>query len=91
MVDVFAAGCIFAELFTGEPLLPGSSESDMLHRLSRILGCVPQSWKQGYDVATGIGLTNLPGCMVEPSSDMVLKSLSNVMPSASPQALDLIN
>ena len=45
MVDVFAAGCIFAELFTGEPLLPGSSETDMLHRLSRLIGCVPSSWR----------------------------------------------
>ena len=75
MVDVFAAGCIFAELFTGEPLLPGSSETDMLHRLSRIIGCVTPSWKQGYEVASGIGLTNLPGCMSEPSIDMVMKSL----------------
>ena len=43
-VDVFAAGCIFAELFTGDPLLPGSSETDMLHRLSKLIGCVPASW-----------------------------------------------
>ena len=27
-VDVFAAGCILAELLNGKPLLPGSSEYD---------------------------------------------------------------
>jgi protein kinase len=27
-IDIFALGCIFAELYTGEPLLPGSSETD---------------------------------------------------------------
>ena len=68
-VDVFAAGCIFAELYTSEPLLPGQSESDMLHRLSRLIGCVPASWKTGFDVAANIGLTNLPGALVEPSRD----------------------
>ena len=91
MVDVFAAGCIFAELFTGEPLLPGQSETDMLHRLSRLIGCVPNSWKTGYDIANGIGMINLPGCMNEPSRDMALKSLQNAIPNASPQALDLIH
>jgi meiosis induction protein kinase IME2/SME1 len=27
-VDIFAAGCVFAELITGNPLFPGSSELD---------------------------------------------------------------
>ena len=68
-VDVFAAGCVFAELYTGEPLLPGQSETDMLHRLSRLIGCVPSSWRQGYDIADGIGLTNIPGALTEPHHD----------------------
>ena len=74
-VDVFAAGCICAELYTGEPLLPGSSETDMLHRLSKLIGCVPQSWQQGFNMASGIGLTNLPGAMIEPPRDQVLATL----------------
>ncbi len=71
-VDVFAVGCIFVELHTGDPVFPGSSESDMLHRISKLMGCVPASWKQGYDVAQGIGLTNLPGALIEPSREQVL-------------------
>jgi len=89
-VDVFAAGCIFAELFTGDPLLPGSSETDMLHRLSRLIGCVPSSWSQGFEMAAGIGLMNLPGALVCPSREQVLASLQKVMPAASTTALDLI-
>lgn len=65
-MDVFAAGCILAELFSGDPLLPGHSESDMLHRISKLIGCVPSSWKPGFDMAAGIGLTNLPGALIEP-------------------------
>jgi len=64
----------------------------MLHRLSRLIGCVPSSWKAGYDVANGIGLMNLPGCMIEPNRDMALKSLQNALPTtANQQALDLIH
>ena len=65
-VDVFAAGCVLAELFSGEPLLPGTSETDMIHRLSKLIGCIPTSWQQGFDMGAAIGLTNLPGAMIEP-------------------------
>ena len=88
--DVFAAGCIMAELFIGEPLLPGSSETDMLHRLSRLIGCVPAKWKQGFDTAARIGLTNLPGALIEPQREQVIMSLQNVVPGANREALDLI-
>ena len=37
-VDIFALGCIMAELYTGVPLLPGTSEDDMLYKLSNLLG-----------------------------------------------------
>lgn len=43
-VDIFGLGCIFAELFTGDPLMPGSSESDQLIRMSKILGQPPTAW-----------------------------------------------
>ena len=74
-IDIFAAGCILAELFSGDPLLPGTSETDMLHRLSKLIGCVPASWKQGYDMASGIGLINLPGTLVEPQREQVIANL----------------
>lgn len=37
-VDIFALGCIMAELYTFKPLFPGSSEMDQFEKVSRILG-----------------------------------------------------
>jgi serine/threonine protein kinase len=37
-VDIWSAGCIFAEMVNGCPLLPGSSEIDQLFRVFRYLG-----------------------------------------------------
>ena len=37
-VDIFALGCIMAELYTFRPLFPGSSELDQLEKITRILG-----------------------------------------------------
>jgi len=37
-IDVWSAGCIFAEMVTGRPLFPGTSASDQLLRIFKILG-----------------------------------------------------
>lgn len=37
-IDMFATGCIFAELLDGQPLLPGESEIDQLALIHRVLG-----------------------------------------------------
>lgn len=37
-VDIWAAGCIFAELVTRTPLFPGDSEIDELFKIFRVLG-----------------------------------------------------
>ena len=37
-VDVWSAGCIFAELVTGRPLFQGSEEGDQLGKITRLLG-----------------------------------------------------
>ncbi|KXS15992.1 Pkinase-domain-containing protein, partial [Gonapodya prolifera JEL478] len=37
-VDVWATGCIFAELLTGQPLFPGESDVDQLYRIVKVLG-----------------------------------------------------
>lgn len=37
-VDIFALGCIMAELYTFKPLFPGSSEMDQFQKISMILG-----------------------------------------------------
>ncbi|XP_041432609.1 cyclin-dependent kinase-like 4 [Xenopus laevis] len=37
-VDVWAVGCVFAELLSGQPLWPGKSDMDQLHCIIRTLG-----------------------------------------------------
>lgn len=37
-VDTWAAGCLYAEMLSGEPLFPGDSDVDQLFRITRLLG-----------------------------------------------------
>ncbi|XP_029670601.1 cyclin-dependent kinase-like 4 [Formica exsecta] len=37
-IDVWAAGCIYAEMVTGQPLFPGDSEVDQLYRITKVFG-----------------------------------------------------
>ena len=39
-VDVWALGCIMAELYTLRPLFPGNSEVDEIFKISQVLGTV---------------------------------------------------
>lgn len=56
-VDVFALGCIMAELYLGRPLFPGVSESDQLTRIMTILGTPSQQdWPEGHRTAQQKGI-----------------------------------
>ncbi|XP_054008398.1 cyclin-dependent kinase-like 4 [Hylaeus anthracinus] len=37
-VDVWATGCLYAEMMTGNPLFPGDSDVDQLYRITKVLG-----------------------------------------------------
>ncbi|KAK1129768.1 hypothetical protein K0M31_019480 [Melipona bicolor] len=37
-VDVWAVGCLYAEMVTGDPLFPGDSDVDQLYRITKVLG-----------------------------------------------------
>lgn len=51
-VDIFALGCIMAELYIGRPLFPGVSESDQLTRILTVLGTPSQQdWPEGHRTA----------------------------------------
>jgi serine/threonine protein kinase len=50
--DVFAVGCVMAELYLLKPLFPGQSEIDQLERIFKILGTPkPDQWREGYRLA----------------------------------------
>lgn len=37
-VDVWALGCLYAEMVTGDPLFPGESDVDQLFQITKVLG-----------------------------------------------------
>ena len=83
-------GCIMAELFTGNPLLPGQSETDMLMKLSKLIGNIPHTWEKGFEVAKKTGVNFMPGSPVDPSIEQIMQLLQNAIPQASANAIDLI-
>lgn len=47
-VDIFALGCIMAELILGRPIFPGTTENDQLTRIVTVLGTPNRSeWPEG--------------------------------------------
>ncbi len=57
-VDMWACGAIMAELFTGQPLFPGSSELDQLHKICSVMGTpTHQTWPAGISRAKQIRFT----------------------------------
>ena len=47
-VDIFAMGCILAEMYLFRPLFPGNSEADQLMKICSTLGTPPPEWQEGY-------------------------------------------
>lgn len=82
-VDLFAVGCIMAELYTLKPLAPGNNEIDQLHKLCSVLGSPhPSTWSDGFRLALEMDF-KFP--MHNESQ------LSNAVPGASPEAIELLN
>lgn len=57
-VDIWAAGCIMAELITTRPLFPGTNEVDQLFKIMSLLGApTEKSWTGGIHLAKKIRYT----------------------------------
>ncbi|XP_026331347.1 cell division control protein 2 homolog B-like [Hyposmocoma kahamanoa] len=78
-VDVWSCGCVMAELHTRSPLMPGSSDSDQLHCIFRLIGRPPrQEWPSSVCV--------LPDSF----PDYPPQDLADLLPRIHHHALDLI-
>eukprot|EP00878_Enallax_costatus_P030464 GHUV01033169.1.p1 GENE.GHUV01033169.1~~GHUV01033169.1.p1 ORF type:complete len:315 (+),score=86.77 GHUV01033169.1:287-1231(+) len=79
-VDVWAAGCCFAELLLRRPWLPGTSDIDQLGKIFQALGTpTKDNWK---------GVENLPHYVAfQPTTPAPLRQQ---FPGASDDALDLL-
>ena len=82
-VDMWAAGCVLAQLYTLSPLLAGASDIDQMFRVVALLGS-PTS--QRWPAATSLpdhGKLQLPECEPTP--------LGTLMPHAPDEALTLLD
>lgn len=81
-IDLWALGCIMAELYTCRPLFPGNSEIDQLHKICAVLGTPDRdAWPEGYALADALRF-RFPLAAGVP--------LARVVPAASPPALALL-
>lgn len=80
-VDMWAVGCIFAELLGLGPLIPGEGDIEQLSRMIHTLGSMERSWPDVCGLPD-YGKINFPYCEGKPLSDL--------LPDASPSALDFL-
>ena len=51
-IDIWAMGCIMAELYNLRPLFPGSSEADEIYKVCSVLGSpTNRTWQEGVRLA----------------------------------------
>ncbi|XP_017060960.1 serine/threonine-protein kinase ICK [Drosophila ficusphila] len=76
-IDLWAMGCIMAELYTFRPLFPGSSEVDQLFKICSVLGTPEKNdWPDGYRLASMIHF-RYPDCIKVPLSSVVSRCSQN--------------
>jgi len=82
-IDIWAVGCIIAELYTFRPLFPGSSEIDELFKICSVLGTPDKrDWPEGFKLAAKMNF-KFP--------QFSSASLQSIIPNASNDALKLIS
>ncbi|XP_069014036.1 serine/threonine-protein kinase MAK-like [Embiotoca jacksoni] len=81
-IDIWAVGCIMAELYTLRPLFPGNSEVDEIFKICRVLGTLKKSdWPEGFTLAASMNF-RFPKC--------VPTSLRSLIPNASNNAIAMM-
>ncbi|XP_056155901.1 serine/threonine-protein kinase MAK isoform X2 [Lampris incognitus] len=81
-IDMWAVGCIMAELYTLRPLFPGNSEVDEIFKICQVLGTVKKTdWPEGYQLASAMNF-RFPQC--------VPTHLKTLIPNASNEAISLM-
>ncbi|XP_035215557.1 serine/threonine-protein kinase ICK-like [Stegodyphus dumicola] len=81
-IDLWALGCIMAELYNLRPLFPGRSEIDQIFRISSVLGTPDRrEWPEGYRLAAQMNF-HFP--------KFSRLSLADIVPSVSIEGLTLL-
>ncbi|XP_039285142.1 serine/threonine-protein kinase MAK isoform X2 [Nilaparvata lugens] len=95
-IDLWAVGCIMAELYTFRPLFPGNSEIDQIFKICSVLGTPDKrDWFDGHQLANAMNFrfpqfrrTPLGSLIPHASHDgiVLLEALLNWNPSKRPTA-----
>ncbi|CAG5896437.1 unnamed protein product [Menidia menidia] len=81
-IDIWAVGCIMAELYTLRPLFPGNSEVDEIFKICQVLGTLKKiDWPEGFGLAASMNF-RFPKCAPA--------SLRSLIPNASNEAITLM-
>jgi protein kinase len=82
-IDIWAMGCIMAEMFTLRPLFPGSSEADEIYKVCSVLGSPNRTvWPEGMQRAAKMNF-RFPQFTATP--------LQQLIPHASKDAIKMMN
>ncbi|KAL2929094.1 Cyclin-dependent kinase F-1 [Bienertia sinuspersici] len=101
-VDLWSLGCIFAELFSLEPLFPGTSDIDQLSRIFNVLGNLTEETFPGcsnlpdYNMISFSNIENpvgLEACLPNHSPDeiLIVKKLLCFDPASRATAMELLH
>ncbi|XP_020283095.1 serine/threonine-protein kinase ICK isoform X2 [Pseudomyrmex gracilis] len=78
-IDIWAVGCIMAELYTFRPLFPGKSEIDEIFKICSVIGTPDkEDWPEGYQLAAAMNF-KFP--------NFTRTSLTVLIPNASQEAV----
>ncbi|KAG0163520.1 negative regulator of the PHO system [Apophysomyces sp. BC1034] len=81
-IDIWSAGCIMAEMYTGRPLFPGTTNEDQLQKIFRMMGTpTEQTWP---------GVSQLP----EYKATQVIyppQHINQILPTVDQCGLDLLS
>jgi serine/threonine protein kinase len=87
-VDLFAVGCIMAELVRLRPLFPGSGEVEQLHLILKLLGPL-HDWPEGVQLSTRFGLEDTIPTKPTPLTS-VKERLEKEVPMEDPKAISFL-
>ena len=99
-IDIWAIGCIMAELYTLKPIFPGSDEFDQLNKILRITG-TPEfnDWPEGYALIQKLNIRlpnynkgNLKQIVFNANEDAIdfLENIFQLNPQNRPSANELL-
>ncbi|KNC46237.1 CMGC/CDK/CDK5 protein kinase [Thecamonas trahens ATCC 50062] len=86
-IDLWSAGCIFAEMVNGSPLFPGTSVENQLERIFNVVPLPPEdSLGEGVELPVGVG----DACEPASEAPVLATTLGEVVPGLSAEGVDLL-